>query len=145
MHNPGLTFTFPCCLKGGGQISPRRSTSKLAASPSACQAVPITAPCAFCRRGGAAGRFAHPSLSGRWCEGTRYRCCSPLQPPGEMTVCWHLFSLPTCAQSMCTEVDSNLDVSRSGTITSSERQRWRSAEPNCIISICGQLLRISAA
>lgn len=87
---------------------------------SACRPVPIAALSAFCPRRGAAGRFARPSLGGSWREGTRHRCRSPLQPPGETTRSFHPLSLSACTQSKRTEVDSNLDVSRSDTRTSSE-------------------------
>lgn len=80
------------------------------------ETIPVTFPPALCPRRGAAGRFAHSGSGGSWCEGTRHRCCSPLQPPGEMMLSF----------SMCTVLDPNLDTSRRDPKISSEGGRWRS-------------------
>lgn len=123
-------------MRGSGQASPIYSTPSLL-SPSAWMCSWLTAPYALCPRRSAAGWFAHPGFGRCWCEGARHRCCSPLQPPGELAPSWHLLSFFTH-----TRVDS--DTSRSDTKVLSERGMQKAAEANYMISHCGHLLKVEA-
>lgn len=136
-HRQNLPEPF-FAVRGSGQASPICSTSSLL-SPSAWMCSCLTAPSALCPRRSAAGWFAHPGFGRCWCEGARHRCCSPLQPPGELAASWNLLSF-----FMHTRADSNFDTSRSNTRVLSERRMQKAAETNYMISHCGHLLKVEA-